>query len=168
MISFFITFLFVYLLTYEKVTPITTKCFIHWQSITTYIKHMVCTRYYPVCFPCIDSFSLVKNSVMETLIISLLQTRTQAKRDYVTSLRPQNKKQRQKLSSLALGPVLKSRCLRIDKVLFSAIWPSNPTSGHTHQGNQIWKRHVHSNVHRSPVNQPGHGSNLDAHQETNG
>ena len=82
---------------------------------------MVCTRYYPVFFPCIDSFSLVKNSVMETLIISLLQTRTQAKRDYVTSLRPQNKKQRQKLSSLALGPVLKSRCLRIDKVLFSAI-----------------------------------------------
>ena len=24
----------------------------------------------------------------------------------------------------------------------TAIWPSNPTFGHTHQGNQIWKRHV--------------------------
>ena len=32
-----------------------------------------------------------------------------------------------------------------------SIWPSNPTSGHTHQGNQIWKRHVHPNVHRSTV-----------------
>ena len=31
----------------------------------------------------------------------------------------------------------------------TAIWPSNPTSGHTHQGNQIWKRHLHPNVHRS-------------------
>ena len=29
--------------------------------------------------------------------------------------------------------------------------PSNPTSGHTHQGNQIWKRHMHPNVHRSTV-----------------
>ena len=27
----------------------------------------------------------------------------------------------------------------------------NPTSGHTHRGNQIWKRHVHPNVHRSTV-----------------
>ena len=33
----------------------------------------------------------------------------------------------------------------------TAIWPSNPTSGHTHQGNQIWKRHVHLNVHHSTV-----------------
>ena len=33
----------------------------------------------------------------------------------------------------------------------TAIWPSNPTSGHTYQGNQIWKRHVHPNVHRSTV-----------------
>ena len=31
----------------------------------------------------------------------------------------------------------------------TAIWPSNPTSWHTHWGNQIWKRHVHPNVHRS-------------------
>ena len=30
-------------------------------------------------------------------------------------------------------------------------WPSNPTSGHIHQGNQIWKRHMHPNVHRSTV-----------------
>ena len=33
----------------------------------------------------------------------------------------------------------------------TAIWPSNPTSGHTHWGNQIWKRHVHPNFHRSTV-----------------
>ena len=33
----------------------------------------------------------------------------------------------------------------------TAIWPSNPTSGYTHQGNQIWKRHVHPNVHHSTV-----------------
>ena len=33
----------------------------------------------------------------------------------------------------------------------TAIWPSNLTSGHTHQGNQIWKRHVHPNVHSSTV-----------------
>ena len=33
----------------------------------------------------------------------------------------------------------------------TAIWPSNPTSGHTHWGNQIWKRHVHPNVHSSTV-----------------
>ena len=33
----------------------------------------------------------------------------------------------------------------------TAIWPSNPTSGHTHQGYQIWKRHMHPNVHRSTV-----------------
>ena len=31
----------------------------------------------------------------------------------------------------------------------TAIWPSNPTPGHTHWGNQIWKRHVHPNVHLS-------------------
>ena len=31
------------------------------------------------------------------------------------------------------------------------IWPSNPTSGHTHWGNQNWKRHVYPNVHRSTV-----------------
>ena len=33
----------------------------------------------------------------------------------------------------------------------TTIWPSNPTSGHTHRGNQIRKRHVHSNVHHSTV-----------------
>ena len=32
-----------------------------------------------------------------------------------------------------------------------AIWPSNPTAGHTHRGNEIWKRHVHPSVHRSTV-----------------
>ena len=33
----------------------------------------------------------------------------------------------------------------------TAIWPSNPTPGHTHRGNQIWKRHVYPNVHCSTV-----------------
>ena len=32
-----------------------------------------------------------------------------------------------------------------------AIWPSNPTPGHTHWGNQNWKRHTYPNVHRSTV-----------------
>ena len=33
----------------------------------------------------------------------------------------------------------------------TSIWPSNPTSGHTHWGNQNWKRHMYPNVHRSTV-----------------
>ena len=33
----------------------------------------------------------------------------------------------------------------------TAIWPSNPTPGHTHWGNQIWKRRMHPNVHHSIV-----------------
>ena len=33
----------------------------------------------------------------------------------------------------------------------TALWPSNLTAGHTHRGNQNWKRHVHPNVHRSTV-----------------
>ena len=33
----------------------------------------------------------------------------------------------------------------------TSIWPSNPTVGHTHWGNQNWKRHVYPNVHRSTV-----------------
>ena len=33
----------------------------------------------------------------------------------------------------------------------TAIWPSNPTAGHTHQGNQNWKRHMYPNVHCSTV-----------------
>ena len=33
----------------------------------------------------------------------------------------------------------------------TAILPSNPTAGHTHQGNKNWKRHVYPNVHRSTV-----------------
>ena len=33
----------------------------------------------------------------------------------------------------------------------TAIWPSNPTGGHAHWGNQNWKRHVHPNVHCSTV-----------------
>ena len=38
-----------------------------------------------------------------------------------------------------------------DLTCVHVIWPSNPTSGHTHQGNQIWKRHMHPNVHCSTV-----------------
>ena len=33
----------------------------------------------------------------------------------------------------------------------TAIWPSNPTPGNIHRGNQIWKRQVHPNIHRSTV-----------------
>ena len=33
----------------------------------------------------------------------------------------------------------------------TALWPSNPTAGHTHWGNQNWKRHVYPNDHRSTV-----------------
>ena len=31
------------------------------------------------------------------------------------------------------------------------LWPSNPIAGHTHWGNQNWKRHMYPNVHRSTV-----------------
>ena len=31
----------------------------------------------------------------------------------------------------------------------TAIWPSNPTPGHTHRGNQIWKRQVYPYIHHS-------------------
>ena len=31
------------------------------------------------------------------------------------------------------------------------LWPSNPTAGHTHWGNQKGKRHVYPNVHHSTV-----------------
>ena len=33
----------------------------------------------------------------------------------------------------------------------TSIWPSNPTAGHKHQGNQNWKRHVYPNVYLSTV-----------------
>ena len=33
----------------------------------------------------------------------------------------------------------------------TALWPSNSTVGHTHRGNQNWKRHMYPNVHRSTV-----------------
>ena len=35
--------------------------------------------------------------------------------------------------------------------LDAALWPSNPTAGHTHQGNQNWKRRVYPSVHCSTV-----------------
>ena len=33
----------------------------------------------------------------------------------------------------------------------TAIQPSNPTAGHTHQGNKNWKRHLYPSVHCSTV-----------------
>ena len=33
----------------------------------------------------------------------------------------------------------------------TAIWPTNPTAGHTHWGNQNWKSHMYPNVHCSTV-----------------
>ena len=33
----------------------------------------------------------------------------------------------------------------------TGIWPSNCTDGHTHGGNQNWKRHMYPKVHRSTV-----------------
>ena len=33
----------------------------------------------------------------------------------------------------------------------TAVGPSNPTAGHTHQGNQKGKRHVYPSVHHSTV-----------------
>ena len=33
----------------------------------------------------------------------------------------------------------------------TALLPSNPTVGHTHLGNQNWKRHVYPNVHCSTI-----------------
>ena len=33
----------------------------------------------------------------------------------------------------------------------TTIWPSNPTSGHTHWGNQNWKRHMYPSAHHSTV-----------------
>ena len=32
-----------------------------------------------------------------------------------------------------------------------AIWPSNPTAGHTHRGNKNWKRYVYTSVPHSTV-----------------
>ena len=39
----------------------------------------------------------------------------------------------------------------VQKHQFFGIWPSNPTAGHTHRGNQNWKRHMYPNVHCSTV-----------------
>ena len=33
----------------------------------------------------------------------------------------------------------------------TALWPSNPTAGYTHWGNQNWKRHMYPNIHHSTV-----------------
>ena len=44
-------------------------------------------------------------------------------------------------------------CYHLSKFYIYALvyWPSNPTAGHTHWGNQNWKRHVYPNVHHSTV-----------------
>ena len=33
----------------------------------------------------------------------------------------------------------------------TAIWPSNPTAGHTPRGNQNWKRHMYPNIHCNSI-----------------
>ena len=57
---------------------------------------------------------------------------------------------------MAESEELKSLLMKVkeesEKVgLILNIQPSNPTSGHTHRGNQIWKGHGHPSVHRSTV-----------------
>ena len=47
------------------------------------------------------------------------------------------------------------RCLKknwkLKKKKKTALWPNNPTPGHTHWGNQNWKRHRYPNIHHSTV-----------------
>ena len=50
-----------------------------------------------------------------------------------------------------INRLFSSSSLSAIRVVSSAIQPSNPTAGHTHRGNQNWKRHVYPNVHRSTV-----------------
>ena len=49
----------------KKIPPITIKCVWLWQSITItiFIKHLLCARFYPMCFPCIHSFNLVNDPI---------------------------------------------------------------------------------------------------------
>ena len=47
--------------------------------------------------------------------------------------------------------VTKSRPRLSDQSTTTALWPSNPTAGHTHWGNQKGKRHVYPTIHRSTV-----------------
>ena len=51
--------------------------------------------------------------------------------------------------------LLAIRMSSLEKCLFSylapTLWPSNSTAGHTHWGNQNWKRHMYPNVHCSTV-----------------
>ena len=41
----------------------------------------------------------------------------------------------------------------------TSMWPSGPTSGHAHRGNQVWGRRVHPSVHHSTVY---HGQDMEA------
>ena len=42
-------------------------------------------------------------------------------------------------------------CLSVASLNRTTLWPSNPTAGHTHRGNQNWKRHMYPNAHLSTV-----------------
>ena len=46
----------------------------------------------------------------------------------------------------------------------TATWPSNPTAGHTHRGNQNWKRHMYPNVHCSTAVTTARTWDLDVHR----
>ena len=37
------------------------------------------------------------------------------------------------------------------EIELTVIWSSNPTAGHTHRGNQNWKRHMYPNAHHSTI-----------------
>ena len=51
----------------------------------------------------------------------------------------------------------------------TAIRSSSLTAGHTHRGNQNWKSRVYlpQRSLQHCLKEPGHGSNLDVHQQTN-
>ena len=57
------------------------------------------------------------------------------------------------IKEIQVGKEVKLSLFAGNMILYieNPIWPSNPTSGNTHRGNQIWQRHVHPNVHHSTV-----------------
>ena len=50
----------------------------------------------------------------------------------------------------------------------TANWPSNPTPGHTHRGNQNWKRYVYPNVPCSTAYNSQDMEEPDVHHQMNG
>ena len=50
-----------------------------------------------------------------------------------------------------VGPLWRTMWGFLKKLNRTAIWPSNPTAGPTHWGNQNWKSHMYPNVHCSTV-----------------